>query len=75
MTDFLPISTAHGLRRLGLTTLALLLAGLLSACASLPVDDAERLSREGRYEEALALLDAALEEALTPEAKNELSHC
>ncbi len=32
----------------------------LAGCASAPVDDAERLSREGRYEEALASLDAAL---------------
>ena len=43
--------------------LAAVLALLLGACASLPVDEAERLSREGRYEEALATLDAALQRA------------
>ena len=30
--------------------LAAVLALLLGACANLPVDEAERLSREGRYE-------------------------
>ena len=43
--------------------LAAVLALLLGACANLPVDEAERLSREGRYEEALATLDAALQRA------------
>jgi len=38
-----------------------LVALLLAGCASLPVDEAERLSREGRYEDALATLDAALQ--------------
>ena len=39
----------------------LLLPLLLAACASTPADEAERLSREGRYEEALARLDSALQ--------------
>lgn len=39
----------------------LLLPLLLAACASTPADEAERLSREGRYEDALARLDSALQ--------------
>ena len=47
--------------RLPAACLAGLFALLLGACAALPVDEAERLSREGRYEEALAVLDDALQ--------------
>ncbi len=37
------------------------LISLLGGCASTAIDDAERLSRDGRYEEALASLDAAMQ--------------
>lgn len=43
--------------------LAMLLTTTLAGCASTAVDDAERLSRDGRYEEALAGLDDALRRA------------
>ena len=41
---------------------ALVLALLLAGCALPVIDEAERLSRNGRYEEALARLDSALAE-------------
>ncbi len=62
MTDPLPTpAPAARQPRRRATAAALLLAAALAGCATTAVDDAERLSREGRYEEALAALDAALQ--------------
>ena len=55
-----PAAPAPRIRAAALLVLAVVLAAALAGCASRPVDDAERLSREGRYEDALALLDDAL---------------
>ena len=63
MTAPLPSPTLAPHHPAALARLAacLLLPLLLAACASTPADEAERLSREGRYEEALAGLDSALQ--------------
>jgi general secretion pathway protein D len=47
-------------RSLVLVPLLLGAVTLLAACANVAIDDAERLSRVGRYEEAMVILDAAL---------------
>lgn len=54
--------------RLAVWALAAALVGLLAGCATAVVDEAEQLSRSGRYEEAYARLDAALQGGSTDAA-------
>lgn len=70
MTDSLPLLApaatlprrrAPALALLQAATRAAVLAAALAGCATTVVDEAERLSRDGRYEEALAALDEALQ--------------
>ncbi|MEK8050044.1 secretin N-terminal domain-containing protein [Ideonella sp. DXS22W] len=62
MTHLLPPSAAHrgNWRRPALAGCALALALLLAGCATPAIDEADRLARAGRYEDAYHRLDAAL---------------
>ncbi len=60
LAHFAATDRRHGARAATLPTLLALCVLLLAGCASQAIDRAEQLSREGRYEEALATIDEAL---------------
>lgn len=61
MTAFPPLPAPADRLPRRRAAITLLLVAALAGCATTAVDEAERLSRDGRYEEALAALDAALQ--------------